>query len=483
MPNPLAQLPFDGDIILRGDDRLTGYNHDTMLTGDPDALVRPANATECQEILRYCHGQKIPVTVCAGRTAMTGSSVAQSGLLLSIEKMNRVLDIGIHEGRLFATAQPGIFLGAFQAQMHDAGYYYPPSPTSRHEAMLGATIATNATGDNTYKYGTTRRYIRALKVLLASGEEHIVTRPTADRVTELKNTAGYFLGGSTIDHFIGSEGTLGLITEVTVDLLPKPFPHFMLMIFFPSNTAALHAVSTLHTDPRVSPSAIEYIDGEALKIMATHATFPTLPETIGAALICTQEYAEEMYDPLLTAWFAILEGIDMQMPKLLEHTILATQPTDAARISTWRHHIPAHVNESGQRLQTDGGGKVGSDWWVPIAEMPAMMAYMYAESDPLGIPYLAFGHLGNGHPHVNYLTRNAGERARARTVMHACCRKAVALGGGVAGEHGLGKIKHDLLAIQHAPEVIAQMRALKEHYDTHWILGRGNILAPPAVIG
>ncbi len=471
--------PLKTEVIWKGDDRIEGYNHDTMMRGDPDALVRPADAQECREIVAYCHAQGIPLTFCGGHTAMTGSSVAESGFLLSIEKMTGVRDVGMHNGHLIAKVLPGTYLGEFQRTIEREGFFYPPSPTSRNEAMIGATVATNATGDNTYKYGTTRKYIRAIDVILADGSQRTITRPWEQHITELKNTAGYFLGGTEIDYFIGSEGTLGLITEITVDVLTVPHPQFGLFVLFPSNEAALEAIIRAHHDGRVSPTALEYIDQSALEIMASHASFPTLPVNAKAALLIYQEYAEEMRDPLMNAWFDLFMNIDPAMEQLLEHAIIATQASDEDRLREWRHHIPAHVNELGQRLQADGGGKVGSDWWVPIERMREMMTFMYTRSNALGIPFLAFAHLGNGHPHVNYLTHNPEEKARAKAVVLECCRHAVALGGGVAGEHGLGKLKRDLLAIQHPQSVIDQMIALKTQYDPQWRFGRGNILLPP----
>lgn len=476
---PYDALPTRSEIIARGDPRLATYNHDSVMTGDPDAVVRPANAQECQEILRYCHAHRLPITLCGSRTSMTGSSVAESGLLLSLERIQGVIDIHQDRGHAVARVRPGTIVGELQRAVAQAGWCYPPSPTSRHEATIGATIATNATGDNTYKYGTTRRYVRALEVLLADGSRRCIDRPATERITELKNTAGYFLSGSEIDYFIGSEGTLGLITEITVDLITQPHPQFGLLVFFPSRTAALQAIARAHHEACVSPSAMEYIDDHALRIMATHPEFPDRPAHAAAAIIIYQEFAEEARDPLMQQWFSLLANMAPEMPALLDHTIVAQTPEAQEQLRRWRHHIPMQVAEQHRALALTGGGKVGSDWWVPIVQMPAMMAFMYERSETLGIPYLAFGHLGNGHPHVNYLTRTPEEKQRAQALVRDCCREAVRRGGGVAGEHGLGKIKRDLLTIQHPPAVIQQMHALKQHYDPHWILGRGNILVAP----
>lgn len=474
----LAHLPARSALLTRDDPGISAYCHDTMLSGTPDAVVRARSAEEISDILRYAQAHQLPVTVSAGRTSMTGSPVADGGLLLAMEQMIGVKDIGRFQDRLQAIVAPGMFLGEFQRTLHEAGYFYPPSPTSRFEAMIGGTVATNATGDNTYKYGTTRRYIRALQVVLADGTIRRLERPADDVVRELKNTAGYFLGGSEIDYFIGSEGTLGVITEITVDVLTRPQPQFLLFVFFPTRELALATIAGIHADGGFRPTALEYIDAGALRIMATHPTFPSLPDNVGAAVIISQEYAEESYDPLLTRYFTLLSESDPRMEALLEQAIIATQASDEERLRTWRHHIPATVNERGHLLEANGGGKVGSDWWVPIERMQEMMQWMYERSDASGLDYLAFGHLGNGHPHVNYLTKNLEEKSAARALLHACCAQAVTLGGGVAGEHGLGKLKHHLLAIQHPPAVIETMRALKSRYDPHWILGRGNIFVP-----
>lgn len=478
MSNPYAQLPIHSAVILRDDPAITAYTHDTMLSGTPNAVVRPQSAAEVAALLAFCAARDIPVTASAGRTAMTGSAVADRGVLLSLEKMARIVDISHGPNGLRGVVQPGCYLGAFQQAAAAQGLFYPPSPTSRLEAMIGGTVATNATGDNTYKYGTTRRYIRELEIAHADGTIKRYVRPKQSVVTELKNTAGYYLHGEPIDHFIGSEGTLGIITEITVDLLTQPQPQFGLFVFFPTRDAALATVAAIHADGGLRPTALEYIDAGALRVMATHATFPTLPESIGAALLIYQEYPEESYDPLLTRYFDILAAAAPEMATLLDHAIIATQASDEERLRAWRHHIPAHVNEMGHRLEAHGGGKVGSDWWTPIEQMPTMMHWMYEQSDASRLDYLAFGHLGNGHPHVNYLTKNSDEKSTAKALVHACCARAVGLGGGVAGEHGLGKLKHALLAIQHSPDAIAQMRALKTQYDPQWILGRGNIFNP-----
>ncbi len=142
----------------------------------------------------------------------------------------------------------------------------------------------------------------------------------------------------------------------------------------------------------------------------------------------------------------------------------------------WRHQIPVKINEEYRHYWQQGGGKVGSDWWVPMDRLLVMMDYVYETGRQSGIPFLAFAHLGQGHPHVNYLCKTPEEKQKAELLLLDCCRKAVSLGGGVAGEHGIGKIHRDYLPIQWGASQIQKMRAIKSEYDPNWILGRGNIL-------
>lgn len=444
---------------------------DTVMTLTPDAFRQPASVSEVQDILRRCHTQKIPVTCCGSRTSMTGSSVTDTGVLMSLENITGIINIDTDDK--IVTVRPGTILGEMQRAVEMQGLFYPPSPTSRNECTVGATIATNATGDTTFKYGTTRRYVQALTVAMADGSLRTITRKNPPPA-ESKNKAGYFLGGEEIDYFIGSEGTLGVVVEAQLKLLDG-VPEFMtFMIPFTSNTDALHFISNHAQHTRISPRTMEYVDEAAANIMRTHNSFPKLPENSCAFLICQQEFTAGAEEDAMDAWFATLQAHCAQSVPL-DAVIVARTGSAQEKIASWRHHIPSMVAEKHRELQKSGGGKVGTDWWVPLPQMLEMMQWVYVESDTLDIPYIAFGHLGNGHPHVNYLTRNPGEKERATNFVMECCRRAVSMGGGVAGEHGIGKLKRELLAIQHPPPVIAEMRRIKSHYDPHWILAPGNI--------
>ncbi len=478
MTNLFGHTPFSDRLIRRGDTAISPYTHDSVMSGTPDAVFRPKTVFEIQEIMRYCTGKKIPVTCCGARTSMTGSSVTDSGLLLSLENLSEISDLDAD--RQLVTVRPGIILGEMQRTVEQEGFFYPPSPTSRHECTVGATLSTNATGDITFKYGTTRRYVQEITVVTSDGGLRTLQRLNSPSA-EGKNKAGYFLDGEEIDLIIGSEGTLGIIVEAKLKLL-RGVPSFLtLMIPFPSNIDALRLIATYKGFAGISPRSMEYVDVGAAAIMHTHATFPRLPEEARAFVICQQEFSDGGGEEAIDTWFAALTAYYTQIntASLLEAVVVARSDIEYAKIAAWRHHIPSVVAERHVELQNDGGGKVGSDWWVLRLRMMEMMTWLYGASDALKIPYIAFAHLGDGHPHVNYLTRNPDEKERAKALVLECCRRAVAMGGGVAGEHGIGKIKRDLLAIQHPQDVIQKMMATKRAWDPHWILGRGNIFEQP----
>ncbi|PIR20758.1 MAG: hypothetical protein COV45_04170 [Deltaproteobacteria bacterium CG11_big_fil_rev_8_21_14_0_20_47_16] len=465
-------------FIKRSDSAIAPYTHDAVITATPDYVARPKTVQDVQDVIQHCHHHMIPLTVCGSRTSMTGSSVTDDGILMTLEGLSGVINIDTESRTV--TVRPGTILGDMQQQVESKGLYYPPSPTSRNECTVGATLATNATGDSTFKYGTTRRYVREITVLTADGTQHVIVRK-GPPPNELKNSAGYFINGEEIDLFIGSEGTLGVIVEAKLALIERPDAVMTFMIPFPTNNDALHFISNYKDFSDLTPRTMEFIDKATAKIMSQSNGFPKLPENARAFVICQQEFTKGSEEDCLDSWFSAL-GTTLtrcKAPQLTNFITVAQSDKDQSRIAAWRHHIPSHVSEIHRTLQTQGGGKIGTDWWVPLPRMIEMMNFAYTESDKLNIPYIAFGHLGNGHPHFNYFARNAAEKSRAYSLVLDCCRMAVSLGGGVAGEHGIGKIKHDLLKIQHSPEVIQKMIALKQKWDPLWILGRGNIFTKP----
>lgn len=466
-------------LILAGDERIESYQEDTMMRGSADAVLRARDVQEIAEVLRYCHAQKIPVTFCGSQTSMTGASVAESGILISTENLTRVLDIG----KNFAVAEPGITITELKKAVAEKGGFYPPAPTSQDDARIGATVSTNATGEDSFQYGTTRKYIRAIKVLMADGTKKTFTRAPNEKFPDELNRAGYFPNSQNpIDLFIGGEGTLGFIYEVTVDLVPLPPGFFAALAPFPSWEKAVAFVVQVIQEGKLKARALELIDHGALAIMKTDPQFPKSLEGAQTLIYFKQEYRDDAeLEQLLTDWLEKIE--QFSSPALTQNILIATTDKQKEEIRKLRHHIPQAINETWRPYRKVGGGKVGSDWWVPVPQLEKMMHFVYSEGAKLSIPFLAFAHIGRGHPHVNYLCKTAEEKQRAEAMLLQCCRKAVELGGGVSGEHGIGKLHRDLLPIQWPQEKIDWMRKVKSEYDPDWILGRGNILTPVSLRG
>jgi FAD/FMN-containing dehydrogenase len=457
-----------------------------VLDGHPDAVARPQSEAEVADLLTEAAAHAIPVTAAGGRTSVTGSSVAEEGLVIAMERMDRILELkkDPETGGMTATAEPGIFLGDFQRAMEAEGWYYPPDPTSRNEAQLGATVATNATGEDTLQYGPTRRWVRELRVVQAGGSVRTLRRSQASRPPEEKATAGYYLDGEEIDLLIGSEGTLAVITGVTVDLIPLPGGLFAGLAFFPSLRSALSFVVRARQHPLLRPRALELMDGRALLLVDGNPEGIRPPAATGGAVVFKQEFADENErDRYLEAWFTLLETHlrEAGAPSLAEVVTLFETGTDLLRLRSFRHRIPLAVAETLAARKALGVGKVATDWWVPYERLPDFLDRWIATIRAAGLDVLAFGHVGNGHPHVNFLPRTGEEAERARAMVVTMCREAVALGGGVAGEHGLGKLKRHLLAVQCRPERIAAMRAMKRTWDPSGILGRGNLFPEESV--
>lgn len=431
------------------------------MRGEPDAVLIARDLQDVQEALRVCSAEKIPVTFCGSQTSMTGASVALGGLLVSTEKLDKVLDVG--------KAQPGVTITEFKKAFEPEGLFYPPAPTSQDDARLGATVSTNATGEDSFQYGTTRRYVRELKVLLADGTKKGLSRKPDETLPDEPGRAGYLAESKNpIDLLIGGEGTLGFIYEVTVDLVPLPPGTFAALAPFPDVMRAVDLVVRVVREGKLKPRALELIDPGALAVMRRHSTFPQSLAEADTLIYFKHEFKDEAeLAKLLPQWFAT---------GLAETTLIATTDKQKEAMRQWRHFIPSQVNEEYRRYWKQGGGKVGSDWWVPIPRLKEMMVYVYQTGAALDLPFMAYAHIGRGHPHVNYLCKTAEEKQKGHRALLQCCRKAVALGGGVAGEHGIGKLHRDLMPIQWPAEQLARMRRIKQEWDPNWILGRGNII-------
>lgn len=459
--------------IIKDQDIVKSYCTDSSnYPGFADAIVRPKSTNDVVEILKEANAKKISVTTIGNRSSLTGSAAAIGGWILDTSLMCKILEINHKEK--FAISEPGLMLSDFKKKILDEGLFYPPDPTSEKECFFGGSIATNASGSRTFKYGSTKKYVRSVEVVLASGEVLNIRRPEIE-----KNTFGYLPFQNMTDIFVGSEGTLGVITKTEVDLIEKPENFFGGMAFFKSLKDALDFVVNLRKsltqqNPSVSPRACELFDDKGLEIIKPDSPFK-IPDLARSGIFFEQEYSLNEginFETYLENWMEFLEN----NKAVLDDTIIAETPKQQDDLRRLRHKVPSTLFEDGGNFVKDGGGKISTDWSVPINKIHEIIDYAQGLANQAKIiEPVIYGHIGNGHPHYNFIAKNASEKKQILEVVHKTCQKVVSMGGTIAGEHGIGKVKKDFLRYQYPESIINAMKSLKFSLDPNGILAPGNL--------
>src|ERR1700761_3833426 len=431
--------------------------------GWADRIIVPANEDEVREVLAEAVRTETPVTILGSRTGLTGSCVPQGGWAVSLERFRK---LEIEDG--VAHVGPAITLLELRDAAAKTGQFYAPDPTEI-SASMGGSIATNASGSRSFRFGSTRRHLRALRVALLDGTVRWFRRgeaidfdvPVLPNPQTTKNTAGYRLssGMDWVDLFCGSEGTLGVTLEAEVALLPIPKHLLSGVVFFSSDDDALDAVGRWRGVPELR--MLEYADRPSLDLIRSR--YPEIPRAAQAVLLIEAEGDD------LDAWEQRLE----ESHALIEASWFGLEAKDRERFRAFRHAFPEAVVETNRKR---GFMNMGTDYAVPLDRDREMLRY-YRERLEAELPgrYVIYGHLGDAHLHLNILATTAEEAQTATRLLREFAVQAVKLGGTVSAEHGLGKRKAGLLALQYTPEQIEAMRAVKLRFDPHELLGRGTL--------
>src|SRR5215213_6022309 len=454
--------------------------------GYADRVVLAESIEEVSEILTSANRDRVPVTVSGAGTGTVGGRVAFGGIVLATDKLNRIKCI-THE---HAVVEAGVILSDLQRAVDHEGLLYPPDPTERG-CFIGGTVATNASGARTFKYGPTRNYINRLKVVLASGEVLDLRRgavradangtirvgtievqlPQYRRPATRKNATGYFVAPSmdAIDLFIGSEGTLGVICEVEARLLPKPEGLLSGVVFFADEADVLALVAHARTRSvsRLGARALEFFDQESLNFL--REKYPTIPENAVGAIFFEQETNSANEEAVLNEWMVMLDE-----HHAFADSWFATNEQDQARLREFRHQLPVLMNEWFARYNQR---KVSTDMAVPDEAFPGLFRLYRETLRASGLRYTIFGHIGDNHVHVNILPRDDAEGARARELYVHFLKYAASVGGTLSAEHGVGKLKRDYLRFFYTDDQLRAMAAVKKALDPNGILGRGNIFS------
>jgi len=440
-----------GEILL-DPRRLADYAGDKWFAArQPDAVALPRTTRAVSAILQFANRHKIPVTPRgAGHGYVGGCVPVRGGIVLSTERMNRILEI--QPADFVAVVQPAVNTAAFQAAAEKLGRFYPPDPASRANNSLGGNIATNAGGPRCLKYGVTRDYVLGLEVVLANGDIVRLGGRTH------KNKTGFDLHRL----FVGSEGLLGIVTEATLKLLPLPPFRATLAVGFPSMGAAVRALHSLFAGGHL-PCAAELADAFTLAAAARRTGSRRL---LGcrAHLIVELDGQE---DSVRREIAAVEKRLRKHKPLFVDRGFGAKQCE-----AVWQIR-----REFSYALRDTGLTKLNEDIVVPMknyVKFARFLARLKRESR-LAIP--TFGHLADGNLHVNIMYHRAvaKERRAAERAVGKLMREVVALEGAISGEHGIGLAKTPFLRLQHSPAQVRAMQAVKHALDPRGILNPGKM--------
>jgi len=443
-----------GEAWTRSDPRdLLTYGTDALQRGAPaDLVVLPATTGEVAEIARRCNSHRIPLVVRGAGTGYTGGAVpVRGGIIMSMERFNRILDID--EANMLVVVQPGVITRELQDAVEARGLFYPPDPASLSISSIGGNVAECAGGPRAVKYGTTRRYVLALEAVLPTGE---IVRTGSKAV---KNVVGYDL----TQLLVGSEGTLAIVTEITLRLVPRPAVQATLGATFTDIATAVSAVTEL-LRARVVPATIELIDAESLVAVERHVKRRLAPEGTGAMLIVEAD--------------GVPGGVREEIARVSDACQRAGATTvSIASSAEERTALWAARRELSFALRALAPRKINHDVVVPRGRVPELFDLVRRLRSDLNLLIPCFGHAGDGNIHVNLMVdpANADEMARARTAERRLFEGVVALEGSITGEHGIGFAKAPYLGIELSDDVIALMKRVKHAFDPNGILNPGKM--------
>ncbi len=419
----------------------------------PDAVALPRTREQVVALVRACREHRVPIVARGAGTGTTGAAVpTHGGVVVSFARMDRIVDIRAADR--CAVVQPGVLNGGLQRALAPHRLFWPPDPSSAELCSIGGNLATNAGGPRAVKYGTSRDNVLGLVAVTGAGELIRCGGPYT------KDATGYDL-----THLIvGSEGTLALIVEATLKLAPLPIAQAGLRAFYRDATSAAAAVSRIMAQP-ATPTMLEFLDRASLALLRRNGS--DVPEA-GAMLLVEADGDHDTLPWLLSALGAAAEGEGLLS-------------LDVAADGVARDRLWAARRALSPALRTIAPGKINEDVVVPVSRIPELVAGVEALSARSRLPIVAFGHAGNGNLHVNimYHPDDADESARAQAALPQVFELALALGGTLSGEHGIGLAKRGFMARAFDPATLAAMHAVKRALDPDGILNPGKVLPDP----
>jgi D-lactate dehydrogenase (cytochrome) len=497
---------------------------ESRLSGKADSISFPDSENKIRALLPELNQKKIPVTVQGARTGVAGGAVPMGGHVINLSRMNRITGMQKSGDTYSLIVQPGVVLSQLCTAVEDKSFetggwdeeskqalrdfseagefFFSPDPTER-TASIGGMAAADSSGARSYRYGPTRNHVSGLRVILmdgsvivlergraaAAGRNFTLTsddgRPFTGRLPSytppaVKDVAGYTARDDMdlIDLFIGSEGTLGIITEITITLLPYPPVIWSVVAFLPGESDAIGFVSSMREAP---VAAMEYFDKNTLEFLrrqksrgGSFANLPETPASAGAAVYL--EFHGKTEDEVEEQVVAMSEVLT-EYGGDEETTWFASNEAEMQRLKDFRHALPEAVNLyiDERRKESPDITKLSTDMSVPHRHLAQVMELYNTDLDAAGLEYVKFGHIGDSHIHVNILPKSPEEYLKGERLYIKWAEAVTALGGSVSAEHGIGKMKKKLLELMYSRESLEEMAELKRLFDPGLLLCQGNI--------
>lgn len=430
----------EGTLDVSPEARYVFRTDTTKFSGNPDVVVNVRSEKEVAAVVKIAARYQVPVTARGSGTGMSGGAVpVKGGIVLNFERMDRI--INIDRKKKLAFVQPGVITDDLRTAALNEGLYYPPDPSSSAVSTIGGNFAENAGGLHCVKYGVTSRYVKGFKFIDSEGKIN---------KCGIYDEEGSFPGCFVM---IGSEGTLGIVTEIALGLIDKPAVYDTYITYHSSLQNAVSTVIKIN-GTAINPSVIELIDRDALGAAKQYSNV-SLPEGTEAVLIIK-----------LDSYF---------LPELLERSILMENIFSLMKVSEYKKAEDADeersfwelrkaVSSSIKRISTE---KLNEDVTVPVSAMNELIEFTRTLSEKFGLKIVVYGHAGDGNLHVNilYNKKIETELNNARLASEEVFKKTIQLGGNISGEHGIGLSKKNFLSLQYSKNEIAFMKKLKKAFD------------------
>ncbi len=406
----------------------------------PLCVVFPTSVEEVQEVVKFCYKNEVAMFPRGAGSGLTGGSVpTREGVVISLERLKK---IKIDQRNSLAVAQAGVITKDLQDEAERFGLFYPPDPSSYKYSTVGGNLAENSGGPRCLKYGVTREYVLELEAVIKEGERIRVGNPV------IKNVAGYDL----TKFLVGSEGTLGIITEAVLKLIPKPKSRGTLLLYLKDVSLTGDAVVEIFSRG-ILPSALEFLDQNCLKLLGVDGNY-------GGALIvevdgeCVKEQVETLKEAL----------------KDFGKVLVAKDKTEEDKIWSLRRSL-------GPTLAKISSGKINEDVVVPRSELSRTLKEVEGIAKRFNLKVATFGHIGDGNLHVNFLynKKNKDEEERAERAVEELFDFVISVGGSITGEHGVGITKREFLKKQLGEGVYNLMLEVKKIFDPKFLFNPGKL--------